>query len=453
MQDTQAAQNPEGGQGQNKGIESVELNIYDVRDLTQTIKDFPGPAMQMSSNAQEGHGGGNPFVTAPADNQPAAPTLEMLRERVATEPSRDNAAQANEFSGLVGQRAADAESIAKKDSPAWTKLAGRTPTEDEFTALRAKVDAQPKDRGPRNAYAFALAQAGNWDTLQAQCFDWLPFDPENAQVFEYLGKSAAGLKDEKTALRALSSIAEIAPNDAALLGRAGWVLLSVKQQVMAEALFREALKQRQDDANLYRGLALSLWQAGKHEDAAKVYEDALKVDFDDRYGDVKRVLTEEFAYLLRAWREALGKKQDGVQPEMQKRIEALGDQMRRTDALRVTLCWETDANDVDLYVTDPIGEECFYSHKQNASGLELYSDQTQGLGPEVIRCEKAQKGAYHIGVDYFSAGPMGVSRGVVVVFQPKDGIVTQPTILPFSLVPDAAGKEGMWHLAVITFHE
>jgi uncharacterized protein YfaP (DUF2135 family) len=96
------------------------------------------------------------------------------------------------------------------------------------------------------------------------------------------------------------------------------------------------------------------------------------------------------------------------------------------DALRATLCWETDANDVDLHVVDPNGEECFYSHAKNASGLELYSDQTQGLGPEVIRTTKAIAGTYHVGVNYFSAGPMGVSRGVVVVMQPKDGVVDEP---------------------------
>ena len=53
------------------------------------------------------------------------------------------------------------------------------------------------------------------------------------------------------------------------------------------------------------------------------------------------------------------------------------------DALRITLAWETDANDVDLHVVDPDGEECFYNHKSTAAGLELYEDirrQKKGIG-------------------------------------------------------------------------
>src|SRR5204862_6482373 len=95
---------------------------------------------------------------------------------------------------------------------------------------------------------------------------------------------------------------------------------------------------------------------------------------------------------------------------------------------------ETDANDVDLHVVDPSGEECFYQHKNNVSGLELYSDQTQGLGPEVIRTEKAQPGTYHIAVNYFASGPMGVSRGIEVVFKPTDGVEEAPQIIPFALI-------------------
>ena len=337
---------------------------------------------------------------------------------------------------------------ASRATPDWTRLSAKVLSDAEFSALRAKVQAEPRDRAKRNAYAEALAQALAWDALQAQCFEWLPFDPENPQIYEYLGKSAAGLKDEKTALRALSSIAEIAPRNAALLGRAGWVLLSVKQHVLAEMLFREALLQRQDDPNLHRGLALAAWlQPGGYAKAVAIYEAALKIDFNARYGDVKRVLREEAAYVVRSapWKE-------GLVPDFREEwTRRLGLDLKRTDALRVTLGWETDANDVDLHVVDPNNEECFYSHKQNASGLKLYSDQTQGLGPEVIRCAKALPGTYHMGVKYFSAGPMGVSRGVIVVFQSKDGVVNEPLILPFCLLPESGAGKEMRHLAVVKF--
>ncbi len=92
----------------------------------------------------------------------------------------------------------------------------------------------------------------------------------------------------------------------------------------------------------------------------------------------------------------------------------------RRDALRVTLAWETDANDVDLHVVDPNGEEVYYSHRDSRSGLQLYEDVTQGLGPEVVRTSKTLSGTYHVGVRYFAAGPMGISRGMVIVTRGDD---------------------------------
>ncbi|MBI3832226.1 MAG: tetratricopeptide repeat protein [Planctomycetes bacterium] len=385
-----------------KDAGSVELKIQDVQDLTQTIPDFPQP----------------PGSRAPDNPPPAPPAPEQ-----------------------------DKQAAAKPEIPEWVAAYKTGTAAEKLDALLAEVKAEPRERTHRNLYAQALDRAGKWDTLQAQCFEWLPFDPENPQVYEFLGKSAAALNDPDLALRAISSVAETSPNNAALLGRAGWVLLSVKKHAMAEALFREALKQRQDDANLYRGLAMSLWLDEKFEDAAKVYEEALGKTFDDRYGDVKRVLSEELGYVFRAW----AKKTPGDADTLNARAQKLGLDVTRADALRVTLCWDTDANDVDLHIVDPKGEECFYSHLKNESGLELYSDQTQGLGPEVIRCEKALPGSYHIGVNYFNAGPMGVSRGVVVVFKPQGGIVALPTIVPFALVPDAVANKDMAHIAEVKF--
>ena len=222
------------------------------------------------------------------------------------------------------------------------------------------------------------------------------------------------------------------------MSRAGFLLLAAEKYDLAEALFREALKNRQDDCNIYRGLALTLTLAKHYETAAAEYEAALMRDYNQRYGDTKRVLREEYAYLMRAWRKAEPAKSDALVA----RAEKAGLDLLRTDALRATLCWETDANDVDLHIVDPNHEECFYSHKNNASGLELYSDQTQGLGPEVIRTGKTIPGKYYVGVNYFSSGPMGVSRGVVVIHKPIDGIDEQPRIVPFCLIE--GGREMRW---------
>jgi hypothetical protein len=122
--------------------------------------------------------------------------------------------------------------------------------------------------------------------------------------------------------------------------------------------------------------------------------------------------------------------------------------LERRDALRVSIAWETDANDVDLHVVDPKGEECFYSHNKTATGLELYQDITQGLGPEVVRTARLVPGTYHVGVNYFAAGPMGVSRGIVVIVRDRgDDREPDVEIFPFRL---AEGGDSMRYIAAVT---
>jgi len=369
------------------------------------------------------------------DGRNAAPAEQSIRER----------------NGLAPAQAG------KLAEPEWKSQYKRKPAETDLNTLRSQVRAMPRDRNARNAYSDALCQSGEWDSLQGEVFEWLPFDPENSQVFEYLGKSATGLNDAELSLRAYTSIAEVAPNRAALLSRAGWLLLAAaipadesranpnrtKQLEWAVSLFNEALKNRKDDCNVYRGLALAQWMMGNFEAAVATYENALSLSYHQRYGDAKRVLREECSYVCRAWMNA-----GGNAAAITERAAKLQVDLKWNDAFRATLCWETDANDVDLHVIDPSNEECFYGHNKNVSGLELYSDQTQGLGPEVIRCGKALSGTYHVGVNYFNAGAMGVSRGVVVTFQPRDGQVGTPQVVPFCLVPKGPP---MRHLCAAAF--
>src|SRR5205807_9374967 len=70
--------------------------------------------------------------------------------------------------------------------------------------------------------------------------------------------------------------------------------------------------------------------------------------------------------------------------------------------LRVTISWNTDATDVDLWVIEPDGTKCFYQHNRTASGGELSQDQTQGYGPERYQIKQARRGVYRVLVHYFA---------------------------------------------------
>jgi tetratricopeptide (TPR) repeat protein len=298
-------------------------------------------------------------------------------------------------------------------------------------SLRAALAASPRDRDVRNQLADALWRRRQWAALRELALGWQPYDPENPQVYEALGEAALGLGRRDEAERAFGSLVEVADGKPELLQRAGLLLLRVNAARLAEAPLRRALAERPDRVNGYRHLALLLWQSGREQEAARVLEDATRLTFPNWYGDAQRVVHEELGYVLRAWLA----KEPARARQIRGEAAEYGVDLARRDAMRVTLAWETDGNDVDLHVVDPAGEEVYYAHKGSALGVELYQDITQGFGPEVARADKLAPGTYHVGVTYFSAGPMGVSRGVMVLLR-SERSTNAPTvqILPFRLV-------------------
>lgn len=296
--------------------------------------------------------------------------------------------------------------------------------------LQAAIKRDPTDRELYNQLSEALAARNEWRELRAVALQWQEYDPENPQVYEVLAAADEHLGDAAEAARADASLIEVAPAKPELLQRAGLLLLRARRASLAEAPLRRALELRPDRVNSYRHLALMLWLDGRVEEAARVLESGTRQNFPQWYGNAQRVIREELAYVYRDWM-ARAPAQRGAIAE---RAREYNVDIDRRDTLRVTLAWETDANDVDLHVIDPEGDECYYGHKSNRSGIELYEDITQGLGPEVIRGEGVKRGKYDIGVRYFAAGPMGVSRGIVVVM--RDDGQRQPNveIHPFRLV-------------------
>ncbi|MBI1917522.1 MAG: hypothetical protein HYS12_22720 [Planctomycetes bacterium] len=206
--------------------------------------------------------------------------------------------------------------------------------------------------------------------------------------------------DVAGAVRALSSIIEENPGNGDALRLVGYRLLDLGQSAQAARLFDEVRKQRPFEPHSYRDLARSLEDSGKYALAAVHYEVALAGTWHGRFGDsLKMVVREEYAHTLR---EAVGKQAvaGALADHFRRRLGELDASQPRAD-LRVTISWNTDATDVDLWVVEPDGTKCFYSHPRTESGGELSQDQTQGYGPERYQVQKARRGEYRVLVHYF----------------------------------------------------
>ena len=70
--------------------------------------------------------------------------------------------------------------------------------------------------------------------------------------------------------------------------------------------------------------------------------------------------------------------------------------------VQVTLTWNNGA-DIDLYVTDPNGDELWYQNQSVASGGQLDVDDTDGFGPENVFWPQgeAPDGTYEVGIHHY----------------------------------------------------
>ena len=82
--------------------------------------------------------------------------------------------------------------------------------------------------------------------------------------------------------------------------------------------------------------------------------------------------------------------------------------------IRVVLTWNTDDCDIDLWVTDPDGEKCFYGNKLTQNGGRISRDFTQGYGPEEFCIKQAVKGKYKIEANYYGTHSQKILQPVVV---------------------------------------
>jgi hypothetical protein len=229
-------------------------------------------------------------------------------------------------------------------------------------------------------------------------------DTRNVQLYidETRRRTLAG--DADNAVRALSCVIEQFAGRSDALRLVGYRLLELHQPEAAARLFQQVEHSRPFEAHSYRDLARALQASGKHGLAAMHYEIVLAGTWHSRFGDaLKTVAREEYVQMMQqATREKTVSA--SLTHHFGDRLEGLSAKCEPDD-LRVTISWNTDATDIDLWVIEPDGTKCFYSHNRTKFGGELSQDQTQGYGPERYRIRKARPGTYKVMVHYFSVNP------------------------------------------------
>jgi hypothetical protein len=192
------------------------------------------------------------------------------------------------------------------------------------------------------------------------------------------------------ARRILSNLAELKPEDPELLRILGWRLQQLGELDGAVWTLQEVLRIREEEPQSRRDLALALVAKQDFQPAADLLWEVVATPGDGRFRDIHLIAVGELNALLA---QAHGKVDTS---RMDPRFLAA-----MPVDIRVVLNWDTPNSDMDLHVTDPAGETCFYGHQRTALGGRISADVTQGYGPEEFLLKQARPGRYQIKAKFF----------------------------------------------------
>lgn len=352
----------------------------------------------------------NQIVTSPPP--PASPRAMPPPSPVASAPGgpAEAAARAGESRGrLMFSTAAGASDKAAESS----------------APLRGGIKIKPWD--PQTPYLKAIRKAGD-DAYKAYLKERADNAESSAFFLDVSDFFREERKDERLALRVLSNLAEMETESAPLVRILAYRLQQLGRHDLAVPLFEDALEMRGEEPQSYRDLALALAMQERPEwkRAADLLWTVVKRRWDGRFTGVELIALHELNALLKRIPEDLPKS-ERPDPEAMGMSEEL--YVNIPVDLRVTLTWDADNTDMDLWVIDPTGEVCIYNHNRTHTGGHMTNDFTGGYGPEVFTVRRALPGTYTVKVNFFGSRQQALAGAttVQVKFQTAFGTAKSKT--------------------------
>ncbi|MBS0216566.1 MAG: DUF2135 domain-containing protein [Proteobacteria bacterium] len=192
------------------------------------------------------------------------------------------------------------------------------------------------------------------------------------------------------AVRVLSNLAELELDNRHVLRVYAYRLMQAGDYPHAIQLFRQVLEMANEEPQSHRDLALALAADGQRQEAVRRLYDVAVGEWDPRFAGVELVALNELNQIVATSPQPL--ETSFIDPRLLKAMPL---------DLRAVLSWDSDNSDMDLWVTDPNGEKCFYAHKLTYQGGLLSNDFTGGYGPEEFVLRHAKPGKYKVEAHYF----------------------------------------------------
>lgn len=193
-----------------------------------------------------------------------------------------------------------------------------------------------------------------------------------------------------TALRVLSNIAEMELENPQLLRILGHRLSQLNYHILARSVFEDVLEMRPEEPQSYRDLGLACAAAGDHQRSVDLLYAVVTGQWDERFPQIELIALDELNALAALHGDSLDL--SAVDPRLRRNLPV---------DIRVVLNWDADNCDMDLWVTDPNGEKCYYDNNQSYIGGIMSRDFTGGYGPEAFMLRRTKAGEYRIQVNYY----------------------------------------------------
>ena len=206
-----------------------------------------------------------------------------------------------------------------------------------------------------------------------------------ADVADYFFKKG----NREQAILVVSNLAELGLDDPQLLRMLGYKLSNYSAKKEAIQVFRKVAQLREEEPQSFRDLGLALAEDAQYNEAAKNLYRVVTNEWSSRFGDVQLVTLNDLNSLIA--------RHQGID------VSYIDKRLLKKEPVdvRVVLSWDTDNCDMDLWVTDPKDEKCYYQNTLTYLGGKISRDVTQGYGPEEFMLKKAENGKYKVQVDYF----------------------------------------------------
>jgi tetratricopeptide (TPR) repeat protein len=223
--------------------------------------------------------------------------------------------------------------------------------------------------------------------------------------------------DKKTAILVLTSIADLELEEASLYRLLGYRFKEYGEYTLEKFVCKKVIKWRPMEPQSYRDYALALADNGETQAALDSLYGMLTKSYSEntvsRSDGIEEVVVMEMNRLI-AKNITLNKSKIDKRVRVNPRVD-----------IRVVINWNMDNTDIDLHITDPNDEDCYYGHRETEIGGRISVDNTRGYGPEQFLLKKAIPGKYRIVIDYFgdsqftNAGPSTIMAEIYTKYADK----------------------------------